>query len=79
MAKITTEVLTRTPDESQYDLDTQLPGSVGDTIRHDGSGWSPVQFSVFGDGTIQNIIKVTQVEYDVLSPPDPSTLYVIGE
>lgn len=29
------------------------------------------------DNSIDVIVKLTQAEYDALSPPDPSTLYVV--
>lgn len=29
------------------------------------------------DNSIDVIVKLTQTEYDALSPPDPSTLYVV--
>ena len=31
------------------------------------------------DGTITKISAITQADYDLLDPPDPTTLYVIVE
>jgi hypothetical protein len=51
----------------------------------DGGGNSRIQTgipdgeSIGGDGSITKIIKITQAEYDLLSPPVPTTLYIIED
>ncbi len=46
----------------------ELP--VGDTLPD-------VEAKVGSDGTVSNIVKITQAAYDALSPPVETTLYVI--
>ncbi len=40
---------------------------------------APTDGILSSNGSITNIIAVTQVAYDALSPPDPTTLYVIKD
>jgi len=40
------------------------------------NGSSGVQSS---DGSITDIVRMTQAAYDLLDPPDPTTLYIITE
>lgn len=54
----------------------------GDTVIHDNLGRRYEKVIGAGgigssNGTVTNIIKLTQAEYDLLDPADPTTFYII--
>lgn len=53
-----------------------VPGEVIIPTQYD-ELMSRVNSSVKTDGSINKIVSITQAEYNLLSPPDPMTLYVI--
>lgn len=57
-----------------YSMTTQhLIEAFGDSIT-----WSTVVANFpAADADVQNIVQITQEDYDLLSPPDPHTLYLV--
>ena len=50
--------------------------TTGDVLAYDGSDWVPDSTAVRSED-VSNIETITQANYDLLSPPDPNTLYIV--
>ena len=67
------------PDDADLgdlnDVDTS-GAAAGDVLAYDGSEWVPDGTAVRSDD-VSSIETISQTDYDLLSPPDPNTMYIV--